>query len=732
MAESAVQSNGSASKEQQISSGDEASCLTETDIRLEFSGMSEDELIGHSAPMGVDMDTHSSAPAPTAFAVKRPNIENEFGFSDDDTPKTLTTLEPMKKAKANDIAPNEDEEMVDEHDGHEEGTILLEVYTNDDDRATPDNEIAASQSNHRGAEKSKKTGRKEKHIISTPGANISFDMPSELLVSTKKKSPVKLANDELIAILEGDDPIGVDAATYEVHIVNDDVPTDNRTGLSKEQERAIALEQILNLPRKKKGRPPKPAHEKNTKKTAPSKLVKSLVSDWNDDGDSSKPDEDDQNETEILVEINDNGEAEISAAVPVVNSKRTVSESSNDVAPTTFRRSRIIKKKIIWDPDAPETCTSYASLVHTSGPGAKRKVSAPKKTVAAAVSTESVDAVAHTAIGKKKKTSELEKLLGDEGAVNMLNSLHSQENGNGVSASKSSRLKTIKTELVEEPAVVATASAKSKSTRKETTKEPSPQKQSGATKKVTSPNAGGKKRGPKPAAASWDYVYSSRPDDCMIVRRRSNSSYSSSASVNRNSIELPSAPSITDDDEPPKKKTKAEKVKLFEFTKPTPKSPVRRDDDPSGSAVIHRRKRGAVDTKELVPSIILTKLQNEQNNGVAKKSAAAASTAVSGTKPDNEFTATDYNEIVVKKYETFAHILLKPHSAADDEMLLTAQMMKEVESHLQTLDSDKTCKLILITSSNRTFCNGIDCSTLLQATTDKRRAAAQDLSKKLT
>lgn len=58
-------------------------------------------------------------------------------------------------------------------------------------------------------------------------------------------------------------------------------------------------------------------------------------------------------------------------------------------------------------------------------------------------------------------------------------------------------------------------------------------------------------------------------------------------------------------------------------------------------------------------------------------------------------------------------------------------MMKEIESVLQLLETDKTCKLVLISSTNSTFCSGIDCSSLIQTTAEKRRVAAIDLSKKL-
>lgn len=747
-----VQANGTPSSEQGGVTVDSTG-TPDTEFRLEFSGLSED-MSGQGSGLelqNADLDAHV-APIAAVQAVKSEgHDDNEHGFSDDDVPKTLTTLEPMKRVTGNDDEVTVCHVEMDD-DGHEEGTILLEVY-NEDEQSIVEDELADLQlatldNNHKAKRpiRSAKSAQKElvAKAMSTPGANISIEMPPELLMSSVKSPPRKLDNDELIAILEGEEQIdgGASTPTYEVTFVHDTPNANAKSGYSRAEERKIAMEQIMNLPRKKKGRPRTVSIHGNkvspnkTKVASASNLVKSLVSDWNDDGETKT---DEQHETEIVVEINDNGVAAINEVSVAKIKKNDAAES--EATQQTFRRSRIIKKKIIWDPDAPETAINYASFAHTSGPGPKKRA-APKKSLTPApdepVTAVQEVATAHIPTGKKKKTSEIDKLLGDEGAINMLNSLNNQENGNsnGIAATKSSRIKAIKTEPVEEP-VVAVPAAKAKAARKESTKEPVSQKQSGSSKKVLSPTGSGKKRGPKPAAASWDYVYSSRPDDCMIVRRRSNSSYSSTASVNRSSIELLSAPPILDDDEPPAKKTKTVKEKMFEFTKPTPKSPIKQEDASAATNDTSRRKRTASEAKQSSVGLTVTKIKKEKKNG-----AVDAPVTATGFDVEQECATTEFNEICVKKYKTFAQIILKPlkaYSAAendghvnDNKTLLTVQMMKEVETNLQSLDADKTCKLVLITSANSTFCSGIDGSTVLQATAEKRRMASLELSKKLT
>lgn len=58
-------------------------------------------------------------------------------------------------------------------------------------------------------------------------------------------------------------------------------------------------------------------------------------------------------------------------------------------------------------------------------------------------------------------------------------------------------------------------------------------------------------------------------------------------------------------------------------------------------------------------------------------------------------------------------------------------MLKEIETALHSLESDKECKLVLLTSSVDNFCEGVDYTTLVQSTAEKRRLSALELAKKL-
>ncbi|XP_055323528.1 uncharacterized protein LOC129578668 isoform X1 [Sitodiplosis mosellana] len=734
--------------------------------KLEYSGLSEDTLCTNETQnksiadeiaqdFNEDLDEHS-APVPSAKAIKR-EITGSHPFNDDDFPnKTLTTLETVKKP----AQPNDSEEIEicpieTEEDEFEEEPILLEVVNEDEENKESEvavkpvtyrkpTQIAALANDVRTKMQTPKMNNKtvQNDSIVTPNKPIptpsagTIEIPRELITSDASAiSPLiinhiktPLANsDDLIAILEGDDNGSANAsvAHYELSLSSGNTNGEQKLVLTAEEEREIAMEQIMSLPKKKKGRPKlnpsvKAAREARlAKKPKCVALVNSLVSDW----DEGKQDE--ATETEIVVEIRP-------------QKKQAIVEPTEP----TFRRSRIIKKKIIWDPDAPETAINYASLAHTSGAGPakrprKKKDSEPSEgneSLTEEVTLPSVPAP------KKKKTSEIDKLLGDEGAANMLNSLHQGNNNNvkaidGTSPSKIPRAKAIKVEPCNVQSTTP-VTAKAKATKVKEAKEPSPQKQpQNANKKNVTPKSGvggaaGKKRGSK-TSDSWDYIYKSRPDDCMIIRRRSNSSYSSGASLNRTSIDLPNAPYVGDFDGvdndhepemPPNKRPRSNKDKNFEFARPRAKKIGKPDAEPKYPTSFDEAKNSGVVVNDVFTNHKAIKNAKSDEN---VDFAALPIKLENGNDKDASFT-----QISLCRYENFTQIILQP-DATDSKSLLTVQMLKEIETALHSLESDKTTKLVLLTSSADNFCGGVDYSSLVQSTGEKRRTSALDLAKKL-
>lgn len=355
----------------------------------------------------------------------------DSNMSDDEFPRTLLTLESKKKTDALHVDEDHEIEICPYNDDDdEEEAILLEVYN------------------------------EEAHSDGFSDAKANDDLKSSAN-----------GGDDLIAILEG-----VDDNTEHYKVT---IPMGQKT-MSKEEEVEIAMKQIMNLPKKKKGRPRKP--ETIARLNNGNESFNALV---------AKDEERNSycGDTEILVEIKGNGIAEINAISK--GNKRMLNKEADTSVP---KRSRVIKKKIIWDPDAPETAINYASFAQSK-----------------ALTIKSEPNECEITPQKKKKMSEIDKLLGDEGAANMLNSLTTN---NDSPAEKTSRKSS------RADAISAIAN-KVSPTLKESIVAPKPAARIG------------KKRGPKTTQSTWDSLFASRCDDSLIIRRRSNSSFSSTTSLDK-------------------------------------------------------------------------------------------------------------------------------------------------------------------------------------------------------
>lgn len=184
---------------------------------------------------------------------------------------------------------------------------------------------------------------------------------------------------------------------------------------------------------------------------------------------------------------------------------------------------------------------------------------------------------------KKKKTSEIDKLLGDEGAINMLNSLN-QSNSSSGEGSSPSKIPRAKPSKADTPIVSPGAAVKAKPAKPTAQKQqPNANKVKHSTPKTAPAN---KKQRNAKDSNDWDYVYDTLPiADCMIFRRRSNSSFSSADSLPHNSSDhQPTGPiasfnfdDIGGDDEvskatpPPKRARNTKDDKSVDFTKPKAK-----------------------------------------------------------------------------------------------------------------------------------------------------------------
>ncbi|XP_020298091.1 claspin-like [Pseudomyrmex gracilis] len=85
-------------------------------------------------------------------------------------------------------------------------------------------------------------------------------------------------------------------------------------------------------------------------------------------------------------------------------------------------------------------------------------------------------------------------------------------------------------------------------------------------------------------------------------------------------------------------------------------------------------------------------------------------------------------EIHVRRHGNLVQLILTPSSLTKVRNALTLQVMQEFREALSILKRDDECRVVLLTSTGTSFCEGLDLSTLLHANKEERRSVAQKLA----
>jgi hypothetical protein len=712
--------------------------------------------------------------------------------------------------------------------------------------------------------------------------------------------------------------VGEDGVVKDISLMATSAP-DTEPVEQRDTTREIAMRQIMNLPRKHKRK--MKLEEKhdleddatflnnsetpNESDSSKNDLISSLVSDWSDN--EAKGEEPPAKKataskqkppskvalalaktvpivpaksifsSEKVVKPKARRPAPQKVAIPAINTSpiKIINKSVVPEALPPFKRSRVIKKKIIWDPDAPETQVSYASLIgnttvkkispvkatHTITrlPTPAMRTSTPKTTVAAtlakipatitvksaakptepaiakpmtAVEASNLEDTIEVIVGekaavvipinaekkkiqarakkepkekkepvkrkrlttaasatsqsptevpvvgcsptavKKKKLSEIDKLLGDEGAINMMYSLEKDnvelENMNTDDDKLGAKTRVIRNVVINK-SISPNTTGRSRPKRDVTPVKhllvekqqdillhkqmlQLEKQQAVAAAAVATPEVAVK----KPAATrkktaakkndSWDYVYAQRNDDSMIIRRRSNSSYSSTTSPRRLSLDLSNQ---TSDQGTSANASMDGSDGKFEFLKPTNKKMPMKNEDVKVNASLVSEMKGkltkvmkrkaaaaaaavtaaedstvATDQDASPPPAPSARKSRAQSAAVTKAVAAAPAVATQADKP-KIITTTSLKEITVHHHENVVEISIKATAKAKN--CFTVPMMQEISAILNTLTTSNRCKVVVLWAKLGTFGNGIDYSQLVQPSVEKRKVAAQEL-----
>jgi hypothetical protein len=392
--------------------------------------------------------------------------------------------------------------------------------------------------------------------------------------------------------------------------------------------------------------------------------------------------------------------------------------NASSAEPATFKRSRVVKKKEIWDPSEEKKALPMLPSSITI-----KKLTKESIVKSAVEVSEAVAALPKPPVKKGKKRSEIDKLLQDEGAVNMIYSLerdNKNEDVPEIEVKPDQKLLIDKTQ--EKSTLVTKAKAIKNVVMKQSTSPPEAKATGRARKRDATPvkteeiakppkAAAGRKK--KASDNSWDYIYSQAQatcDDAMIIRRRSNSSYSSSAaSPRRLSVD------VSESFESPPQSAKKLSKDNFEFTKP----PMKNTKSPADKVL----KKDFVDELRGKISTVITK-NKETKVAAPKGRKRAAAPSVEPSAPaakrasERRSNGSDHKEFRLVKEGKVAHIILAQNP-------LSISLLGEMKSVLNQLESDDS-EVVLITSSEG-FSEGLDYSTLVQTTVDKRKQAASDL-----
>ncbi|XP_052894145.1 uncharacterized protein LOC128301612 [Anopheles moucheti] len=582
-----------------------------------------------------------------------------------------------------------------------------------------------------------------------------------------------------------------------------------------------------------------------------SQLVNSLVSDWDDEPAVQR-----QEVEDALMQPQN----ELPTSAPMNETPNETDGQKQFIPPIPFAEpKRVIKRKIIWDPT--ESSIPFASLVKSNRAQSTNLNANPptnliplRRKRADSVAVQMIDNTPQFSMvepvrqraktpelgqvierktvpplvvkseeltndlkAKKRKKNEIERLLGDEGAINMLYDVECETNrkdllkATEVDTSDEDEKLLAKTKIITDVVINQGKSPNESTTpqglRIRTKRSTTPMNQvvtpptsipqnstkasvspptstSGSinnrsVKKSTNgtasvpPITGSRKRKMTASVAKeWEYVYNAqRNDDAMIIRRRSNSSYSSGASPRRLSFDqtnesgtgfgsenCTSPQSATNS----KASNQQQPEEGFLFAKPPNKNePQRMVTKPPGTSATEEIKfnpslvanmRGKL-TKVLKglkagPLATSTPGQDEPSKGtkqpVKRKPTPSGSVDVVDSPSSVDVLPSSSNDSLHKQLEqlkemacvkqgNYAEIVLASKGIISEEggntltNVFSLELMHGLIDVLTTLQRDSTVRAVLIRSAGEHFSRGLDVGHLIQPT-EKRKVIAEEMS----
>ncbi|XP_078040344.1 uncharacterized protein LOC144471791 isoform X2 [Augochlora pura] len=136
---------------------------------------------------------------------------------------------------------------------------------------------------------------------------------------------------------------------------------------------------------------------------------------------------------------------------------------------------------------------------------------------------------------------------------------------------------------------------------------------------------------------------------------------------------------------------------------------------------------------EAVSALSVVSAGNRSGSSTANRKSKAVNIAkvleLDNNKTKSETRSQFSNkEINVRRHGNLVQLILTPSSSTKLKNALTLQMMQEFRETLSILKRDDDCRVVLLTSTGSSFCEGLELSMLLHTNKDERRLRAQEMA----
>ncbi|XP_076685046.1 uncharacterized protein LOC143377543 isoform X2 [Andrena cerasifolii] len=137
---------------------------------------------------------------------------------------------------------------------------------------------------------------------------------------------------------------------------------------------------------------------------------------------------------------------------------------------------------------------------------------------------------------------------------------------------------------------------------------------------------------------------------------------------------------------------------------------------------------------EAATALSVVSAGNRSGNSAANRKNKVNTNTTKTSEVDNNKTKIETRsqfsnkEINVRRHGNLVQLILTPSSSLKIRNALTLQVMQEFRETLSILKKDDDCRVVLLTSTGSSFCEGLELSMLLHTSKEERRARAQEIA----